>query len=106
MNGFLHGDGIRATFRCPPQSKLATITRLFEFRCLKSAIARYERKAEVKGSCSDNAIGHIWNDVSRDLPEKPSDFEIERNNSESVVFLGYFVLKSLESISGDAPAFH
>ncbi len=39
---------------------------------MKAAVAGYERKAKVEGSCGDNAVGHIGNNVAGNVRERIS----------------------------------
>jgi len=37
---------------------------------LKAAVAGYEGKAEVEGRCGDDTVGHVGNNVARNIPER------------------------------------
>jgi hypothetical protein len=37
---------------------------------LKPAVAGYERKAKVEGSCGDDAVGHVGNNVAGNVRER------------------------------------
>jgi len=37
---------------------------------LEAAVAGYERKAEVEGRCGDDTVGHVGNNVARNILER------------------------------------
>jgi hypothetical protein len=72
---------------------------------LQAAVARNKRKTEVKGSRSDDAVGHIRNNVPRYGPQSAGNVVIERNNFERGTVLVQLAHESFERIGCDAAAF-
>jgi hypothetical protein len=50
---------------------------------LEAAVAGYEGQRELKGSCGDDAIGHVGNDASRNLLNSVCNEGIHRGDEQS-----------------------
>ena len=72
---------------------------------MEAAVAGYERKAKVKGSCCNDAVGHVGNNVARNRAQGTSNVVIQWKDCESGIVLAQFADKPLECIGGDAPTF-
>src|SRR5713101_5882270 len=51
-------------------SKKLLLPDCFDSSGLETAVAGYEREVKVKGSCSDDAVGHVGNNVARNILER------------------------------------
>jgi len=71
---------------------------------LEATIAGYEREAKMEGSCRDDAIGHVGNNIAGNGSQDASDIVIERENFECGIVLAEFADNPLECIGGDAPS--
>src|SRR5437899_2486468 len=73
---------------------------------LETAVPRNKWQSKVERSRSDDVVGHIRNDVSRNAPQDARNMGIQWNNGERGIVLAEFSSKPLECIGGNAPAFY
>jgi len=50
---------------------------------MEAAVAGYEWKAEVEGSCCDDTVGHVGNNVSRNVREGVRYARVHRGDEQS-----------------------
>ena len=50
---------------------------------LEAAVASYERKAEVEGRCGDDTVGHVGNNVARNILERVGYPAIQGGDEQS-----------------------
>jgi hypothetical protein len=73
---------------------------------LEAAVAGYERKAKAEGSCSDDAVGHVGNNVAGDLRERVGYARIHRSDEQSGVWVSESRTKPLQSVNGKPTSFY
>jgi len=68
---------------------------------LQATVASDERQAKVDGSCADDAVGHVRNNISRYVPQSRSNVGVERDNLERRILLVQFTHEPAECIGGN-----
>src|SRR5437762_339808 len=64
---------------------------------LEASVASDERQVKAEGSCGDDSVRHVRNNISRNVSKSTRYVGIERNNCECGIVLSKFVSKSIES---------
>jgi hypothetical protein len=73
---------------------------------LEAAVAGYERKAKVKGSRSDDAVGHVGNNVSGDTRERVGYAAIHGSDEQSGIWVSESRAKPVQGVSGKPSPFN
>jgi len=68
---------------------------------LEAAVASDERKAKVGGSCSDDAVGHIGNDTSRNILKSVCNRGIYGGDEQSCTGVDQGIAESLQGGRGE-----